>query len=400
MSTQIANISLVGAVVGVTTGTIPLGRSIPPPTIAQQMRPQQTAGSTLFVWNESGCGLSCLFPLSGESFTLPAGQWRQLQVPPGEESLLYVVSYILPNAPISLLLADLYLPGEPIDPMGVLGNSPIGLSGAVPVSVSSVANDGNPVPTTFVESTPQGGIQTTNITNDGHIALTPNNPNTATDIAIAVSEQNAPETQARDAVVLLGRKTGDASSRLSLRMRGSDGYGSLGLAGPNGANPTNLFAQVNGLNIDTDVALLGNLAKVGGLGTLGRGVPIIQQRPLGFNIPNSTNTFVASINMPAADTPVIIFASFLVNTGNTNSGIITLKAGYTDAASNVSVSAFLALYPGATALSAVTIARAASYYNTYSVMIVAKASTNVNIQYQNTAAGTINDFVTGAIVLL
>jgi hypothetical protein len=353
----------------------------------------------LQLFNDTGCGVN--IAIGARGFHLPPGGWVTdgFELLPTDNELNYVVTDIIPNQIITSMRATYFAPGERVHSVS-LGNSPIGLSGAVPVSVSSVANDGNPVPTTFVESTPQGGVQTTSITNDGHVMLTPNNPNTATDIAIAVSEQNAPETQARDAVVLLGRKTGDASSRLSLRMRGSDGYGSLGLAGPNGASPVNLFAQVNGLNIDNDVALLGNLAKVGGLGTLGRGVPIIQQRPLGFNIPNSTNTFVASINMPAADTPVLIFASFLVNTGNTNSGIITLKAGYTDAASNVAVSAFLALYPGATVLSGVTIARAASYYNTYMVMIVAKASTNVNIQYQNTAAGVINDFVTGAILLL
>lgn len=124
MSVQVANISLASAVIG-TTGTIPLSQVTPPPTIAQQMRPQAERGPNLFVWNESGCGLTCLFPLTRATFTIPAGGWRQVAVPPGEESLSYVVTYVIPNAPVSSLLADLYQIGEELDTIGVLGNSPM-----------------------------------------------------------------------------------------------------------------------------------------------------------------------------------------------------------------------------------------------------------------------------------
>lgn len=124
MSIQVANINLSAAVVG-TAGSIPIGQSTPPPTLAQQMRPTAEAGPTLMVWNESGCGLTCTFPLTRETFTIPAGQWRQLSVPPAETQLLYQVIYVLPNAPVSLLLADLYVPGEQLDGMGALGNSPV-----------------------------------------------------------------------------------------------------------------------------------------------------------------------------------------------------------------------------------------------------------------------------------
>lgn len=124
MSTQVAAINLGGAAVG-TAGSIPLGQVTPPPTLSQQMRPNDYTGSTLFIWNESGAGLTCLWPNSRETFTLPAGQWRPLKIPPDEEQLHYLVTYVIPNAPVSLLLADLYLPGEQIDPLGILGNSPV-----------------------------------------------------------------------------------------------------------------------------------------------------------------------------------------------------------------------------------------------------------------------------------
>lgn len=52
--------------------------------------------------------------------------------------MTWTVTYIIPNAPVSLLLADLYRAGEPLDPIGVLGNSPIGVSGTVATSVSNL----------------------------------------------------------------------------------------------------------------------------------------------------------------------------------------------------------------------------------------------------------------------
>lgn len=137
MSIQVASINLSTAIVG-TAGTIPLSQATPPPTLQQQMRPLQAEGPNLFVWNESGCGLTCLWPLSRETFTLPAGQWRLLKVPPGEEQLFYQVTYVIPNANVSLLLADLYHPGEPLDPMGVLGNSPVAVGGTVSTASSNI----------------------------------------------------------------------------------------------------------------------------------------------------------------------------------------------------------------------------------------------------------------------
>src|SRR5690242_18693922 len=117
MSVQVANINLAAATVGAAF-SIPIGQSAPPPTIQQQMRPQdyEDRGSLLYVMNESGCVFTCLWEASGQTFTLTAGAWRPLPVPAGETQLLLMISYIIPGAQISALLADLYLPGEPFDP--------------------------------------------------------------------------------------------------------------------------------------------------------------------------------------------------------------------------------------------------------------------------------------------
>lgn len=127
MSVQIANINTSAFIVG-TTGTLSWGRNLPPPTIQQQMRPQAGGGPTIVLYNESGCLFTINLPVSGESFTLPAGRWAAIPMPPNEVSLNYTVSAI-PPAGATLynnLLADYYNPGEPVDHPGVLGNSPIG----------------------------------------------------------------------------------------------------------------------------------------------------------------------------------------------------------------------------------------------------------------------------------
>lgn len=168
MSFNVAQIDLTAATVG-TKGNIPLGQAIPPPTIKQMMRPlQEQEGATLSVLNESGCVLLCTWPAAGKSFSLTAGQWKQLNVPPGEIELDYLVIGLIPNAPVSLLLADLYLPGEQIDDTGVLGNSPIGVSGAVSTSnIQTLKNDGNAPGTQIIEATPSDqGSSSVSINND------------------------------------------------------------------------------------------------------------------------------------------------------------------------------------------------------------------------------------------
>lgn len=129
MSRQIANVNLSAATVG-TTGKITIP-SMPPTPIAAQMAPQRWSGATLILLNESGCGLTCMFPVSQETFTLAAGHWKQIHVPPDEAELDYTVAYVVPNQLVSQLFADLYLPGEVLDSVGSLGNSPFAMGGTL-----------------------------------------------------------------------------------------------------------------------------------------------------------------------------------------------------------------------------------------------------------------------------
>ena len=110
---------------------------------------------SLRLFNESGCGLDIVFD-TGRSDRIPAGAWAVYQLA-GEQSLTYTVTYVLPGAPVALLLAVIYEPGEAVPETPLLGNSPIGIGGTVNTSTTNaVINDGSPVATTVIEATPSG----------------------------------------------------------------------------------------------------------------------------------------------------------------------------------------------------------------------------------------------------
>jgi hypothetical protein len=102
---------------------------------------------TLFIHNESGCGLGITLKDSQQSFNLAAGQWVPIVLGPGESAVQWVVKYVLPNAPVNLLMTTYYFPGEPIPDIAVLGNSPIGIGGSVSTQVTTLSNEGNPINT-------------------------------------------------------------------------------------------------------------------------------------------------------------------------------------------------------------------------------------------------------------
>lgn len=111
--------------------------------------------SVLRLYNESGCGLRCTIS-GGRGLRVPAGGWGDF-ILRGEQSLNYNVEYVIPNAPISLLLAEIFEPGEPIPPLPSLGNSPIGISGTIGgggTGTTFIKNDANAPATSIIESTP------------------------------------------------------------------------------------------------------------------------------------------------------------------------------------------------------------------------------------------------------
>lgn len=122
-----------------------------------QVQPGGTVGvragrPTLRLYNESGSGL--LWKMGVRSDHFPAGAWVDIPLQ-GETSLTYVVEYVLPGAPIALLLGTIYEAGEPVPSIPALGNSPIGIGGTVATTTgSSIKNDGNAPGTSIVEATP------------------------------------------------------------------------------------------------------------------------------------------------------------------------------------------------------------------------------------------------------
>jgi hypothetical protein len=119
--------------------------------------------------NESGSGLRISFNLSGDTFTLPAGAWKTSLVIPGESGYSWQVLYNLPNPPVTTLFTDYYYPNEPIPEGGVLGNSPIGIGGTIPVSNVTLSNEGNPINTLVIDMGPAGNLNVVQIWNDHFI---------------------------------------------------------------------------------------------------------------------------------------------------------------------------------------------------------------------------------------
>src|SRR5260221_4980965 len=123
MSFNIPMTSLVGAVVG-QTGSIPIPtNAFTPSAFSADER------SHIRLFNESGCGLLITTQVEQQNINVPAGNWPMIDVSPTEKALLYQVLYVLPGAPVAQLLGTYYVPGEPIDDVGPLGNSPIGIGG-------------------------------------------------------------------------------------------------------------------------------------------------------------------------------------------------------------------------------------------------------------------------------
>ena len=107
---------------------------------------------TLYIHNDSGCGLGMTLKDSGKSFNLPAGAWVPVPIGPGESELDYIVKYVLPNAPVNLLMIAYYAPGEPVPQTATLGNSPVGIGGSTNnVTNTSLSNEGNAANTLVID---------------------------------------------------------------------------------------------------------------------------------------------------------------------------------------------------------------------------------------------------------
>lgn len=165
MPLTLPQVSLTGAVVG-TTGVIDMSRTgytaDPRPYVTQEY-------AHIFIMNDSGCGLQLTFQPTGRPEVLPAGRWCTFPVYPGENSINFVVIYVLPNQPISTLLAVYYYPHEGTPVIGSLGNSPIGISGAIQVSsVNTLSNEGSASGLLVIDAGDSAFNQIFTFFNDGH----------------------------------------------------------------------------------------------------------------------------------------------------------------------------------------------------------------------------------------
>lgn len=164
MPIDLPDVSLVGAGVGATAkislasvGISAGGVSSNPAFTRNQ--------STLWIFNDSGCGLTGKFKSTSSGFKLPAGAWMQILLPPGETEIGFTVIYVLPNPPVSLLMSTYYAPNEPVPSIMTLGNSPIG-GGVQTSSIQTLSNEGNPAGTLVEDWGPAVPGQVASIWND------------------------------------------------------------------------------------------------------------------------------------------------------------------------------------------------------------------------------------------
>lgn len=140
MSLNLPTVNLASLAVGA-SGTVQL----PQPKV------QLSEQAFLRLYNESGCGLQIVFN-DGTSETVPAGAWPAYAISPTLTQFTWTIQYVLPSAPISLLNIVYYFPGEPVPSTPALGNSPIGITGAVQTSsVQTLSNEGNAANTLVVD---------------------------------------------------------------------------------------------------------------------------------------------------------------------------------------------------------------------------------------------------------
>lgn len=145
------------------------------------------------------------------------------------------------------------------------------------------------------------------------------------------------------------------------------------------------------------LALSAKVSKVANVTTAGNyGAPVAAASAKQTNITNTTLTSIAAYT-PTADVLAVIYVTFRVGAGNTNSGVITANVTFTDGASGAT--ATLATYGTTTSLSGATLAKATTY-SCAALSIYAASGHAITVQYQNTAAGTISDFVNATILLM
>jgi hypothetical protein len=353
------------------------------PTLVQMER-----GVTdhIAIYNESGCGFLVTFNQSQGSFTLPAGGWAP-EVPVGlpgnpDLSCTLTVQYILPNAGVSQVHSDYFLPGEKSRANSVtLGNSPVNVSGNINLTnVITALLELTGTDTWTIQQDGSGDLLFTDtitgaiftMTRNGELVLVQNNVGVVLQLQI-------PSVPLADQAILRAQVTGDSFGRSQLYIRASDGYG--GIRGSNGASgQTALYVQANGWQIDKAFVGIGGQATTGSFG-----MPLVVAQVLRTAITDNLSHPLIAFT-PAANGTYRISGSLLAINAATMSATLSWRDpdnGATTTSINLA-----GVEPSATitAVNALAVA-AATPITLFSHTFEASTAIAITFTYQDTHAG-------------
>lgn len=303
------------------------------------IRMYNDSGSTIEVWADNG-----IF-----EDTIPAGAWPTYALEAGTNAIMFRVIHILPNPPIQILSLTIYGPGEQVPDTPSLGNSPVGIGGAVQTSsVQTLSNEGNAKTQLVIDIGDSVLAQLITINNDGTATWKVDVASAAHTILQILSAGNFLKLgQAGDTIEALGKVIVDqllsAAAGLNITAGGLTVTGGIGTDTLNssgnvvvgGSMETNTIRDnVTGadqIDLTTSGATVNNLIKTNGgvqLGSLGSDF-IASGETGNAKIIDCTSGTSMFINPPASGAGRSIgFATNGVSRGSiTDSGIVISANG-------------------------------------------------------------------------
>lgn len=134
-------------------------------------------GGRFVIWNDSPISLTLTLP-GGNTANAPAGQARLFRIKGPDQIVKWAQRVVIPTnggAPVSECAIEVYEDDEEIIetfPQPIQRVTAVGNALNVASSASSIANDGNPAPTSVVEATVSGdSTSAVKLTNDGNLVL-------------------------------------------------------------------------------------------------------------------------------------------------------------------------------------------------------------------------------------
>lgn len=146
MSINLPQVNLNAAVVGTTFSVSLIDVGIPQDFVNSKL------SSHVRFFNDSCIGLNGITQKSGKQFYIPQGGWPTIEIRSDETGFNFIcTSQMLPVPSICFLQPVYYGPGEPLDDIGIHGNTPTNLGGNNVVNVTTLSNEGNAVGTEVID---------------------------------------------------------------------------------------------------------------------------------------------------------------------------------------------------------------------------------------------------------